>query len=633
MGSVSQNKQLAQGIVQDLDAGRSVAMDFAAGSQIRIERAQPFLCLYRQPQVGGERRAEELLTTQASYLVVEEDDFDSEALKSLLETILAYLCDRFSSALLIEIWTGEAGEPEPETGMFLPDLTLHAQHLHAPIKILEELERALVSSHWLPGSNPTIEMVYDKVPGPEEMGPPLSPKYACNSNVHLIGLEISPFFRLPSTGELLPQVFAELRKNLGQAIRRAVYTFIESHANYAPAHYHELGPGKIESIHHKVDSELVSIDDALNMLLNVTPINVEQAWLDFRKSNFSEAPEFHYRALLIDPVELKRRLYEIPVESVEDPALHSIFDTKRIELDRQLTMLTDRGTKNFLLESQQVYGGNEIESTEIAKKLLDNVPAHTHDDRASHFLNAASFALHAESEIEYYLKQDPSLAISVTVRSDIPGLMVSHGQFLISESAQVPEHRIDATLQHEIGTHALTYHNGGCQPLKLLQVGLAGYEELQEGIAVLAEYLVGGLSRPRIRQIAGRVVAVSQLIQGAGFVEVFRSMHDNYGFNQHAAYNISMRVFRGGGFTKDAIYLRGLIEVLEYLQRGERLETLLVGKIALQHIEITEELLWRKILEPPKLLPRYLETDQASTRLKEIQGSGSAMKLVLGYLS
>jgi uncharacterized protein (TIGR02421 family) len=632
MESVSQKKQLAKDIVQDLDAGRPIAMDFAAGSQVRIERPQPFLCLYRQPLVGGEVRAEELLTTQASYLVVEEDDFDSGALTSLLEAILACLCRHFSNVLLIEIWIGEVGEAEPQTGLFLSDLTLHAQHLHAPIETLEELERALISSRWLSASSFTIEVKYDKVPGPKEMGPPLSPKYACNSNVYLIGIEVPPFFLYPSTGELLPQVFAKLRSNLGKAIRRAAYTFIEYHTNYSPAHYHELGPGKIESLHHQVDSDLASIDDKLNLLLNVTPINVDQAWLHFRSSNFSEAPEFHYRALLFDPAELKHRLYEIPINSVEDPALHSIFVTKRIELDRQLTMLNDRGTQNFLLESQQVYGGDEIKITRIAKKLLKCVPAHTHDDRASHFLDATRFAQYAEREIEYYLEQDPNLATTVTVRPDIPGLMVSHGNFLISESAQVPEHRIDATLQHEIGTHALTYHNGGCQPLKLLKVGLAGYEELQEGIAVLAEYLVGGLSRPRIRQIAGRVVAVSQLIRGAGFVKVFRSMHDDYGFSQQAAYNISMRVFRGGGFTKDAIYLRGLIEVLEYLQRGEQLETLLVGKIALQHTDITEELLWRKILKPPKLLPRYLETDRSSTRLKEIQGSGNPMKLVLEYL-
>ena len=65
--------------------------------------------------------------------------------------------------------------------------------------------------------------------------------------------------------------------------------------------------------------------------------------------------------------------------------------------------------------------------------------------------------------------------------------------------------RVGASLQHEVGTHLVTYYNGLEQPLRLLHVGLAGYDETQEGLAVLAEYLVGGLSRSRLRTLAERV--------------------------------------------------------------------------------------------------------------------------------
>jgi uncharacterized protein (TIGR02421 family) len=244
------------------------------------------------------------------------------------------------------------------------------------------------------------------------------------------------------------------------------------------------------------------------------------------------------------------------------------------------------------------------------------------------------FARHAESEIAYYKSKDPSLSSGVDIRSDIPGLMVSHGRLIVGKGAKVAQHRIEATLQHEIGTHLLTYHNGGCQPLKLLQVGLAGYEELQEGMAVLSEFMVGGLSRPRFRQLASRVEAVDQLVRGAEFSEVFCSLHDEYGFSQRVAYNTTMRVFRGGGFTKDAVYLRGLISVLEYLEQGGAVETLFLGKIALQHIEIASELVWRQILVPPRLLPKYLDAGQAKARMQEIEcSSHSAIEFVLEGLS
>ena len=107
----------------------------------------------------------------------------------------------------------------------------------------------------------------------------------------------------------------------------------------------------------------------------------------------------------------------------------------------------------------------------------------------------------------------------------------------------------------------------------------------------MTEYLVGGLSRPRIRLLAARVVAADLLLQGASFLETFRVLDNDYDFSQRAAYTITMRVFRGGGLTKDAVYLRGLVEVLNYFASGGDLEPLLVGKVASEHIGLIRELL------------------------------------------
>ena len=83
-------------------------------------------------------------------------------------------------------------------------------------------------------------------------------------------------------------------------------------------------------------------------------------------------------------------------------------------------------------------------------------------------------------------------------------------------------------------------------------------DALQEGLAVLAEYLVVGLSRPRLRLLAGRVVAVRYLLDGASFVDTFRELSLTHGFANPVAFTIAVRTFRSGGFTKDAVYLRGL---------------------------------------------------------------------------
>ncbi len=62
-----------------------------------------------------------------------------------------------------------------------------------------------------------------------------------------------------------------------------------------------------------------------------------------------------------------------------------------------------------------------------------------------------------------------------------------------------------------------------------------------------------------------------------------------------------MRTFRGGGLTKDAVYLRGLVQLLEYFKNGGELEPLFIGKISADHIAIVKELQWRKVLHPAPL--------------------------------
>jgi hypothetical protein len=91
-----------------------------------------------------------------------------------------------------------------------------------------------------------------------------------------------------------------------------------------------------------------------------------------------------------------------------------------------------------------------------------------------------------------------------------------------------------------------------------------------------------------------------------------------------------MRVFRGGGLTKDVVYLRGLAGFLTYLREGGALEPLLVGKIGPDHVPIIEELQWRKVLVPPPLRPRYLDDPAAVKRLGDLRMGASVLDLVKG---
>ena len=89
-----------------------------------------------------------------------------------------------------------------------------------------------------------------------------------------------------------------------------------------------------------------------------------------------------------------------------------------------------------------------------------------------------------------------------------------------------------------------------------------------------------------------------------------------------------MRVYRGGGYTKDVVYLRGLMNLLSFLGDDGDLEMLFLGKISFDRLAFVDELQWRKVLVPAALRPRYLDRPDVKKRLSEIRKGFSVLELL-----
>ncbi len=589
-----------------LQRGEGVDQRIEGLGHLHLDRPLPFLCLYRhgeEPDPGLKR----LLTAQANYCLATDQPDRQAALRDWLAPLLAELVSQFGAVLLLELWPQVEGDGGPA-------FTLHAPRHGAPQRLLERLEGALAQVH-IHRRNPRIALQYRDAVAPPGL-PPLCPGVA---GVQCLGLAVAPVFRDPDSGALYSFAYPAYRRRFTRALKRALYTFALHYTRHRPAHYHELGPRAFTRTAAEVDRRLAQIDAGFDLLLHVSPVNSAAAWAEFEAGGFQRPPELLYRPRTLSVTRLKRALWAIPVERIADPALNDLFSARRDELDRQLTLLADRNTPRFLFGSRQLFGDPPPAVVADAQWLLERLPPRPSADARSEPLDASAFARRAEAELAWYREQAPELAARVELRDDIPGIMVSHGNFLIGRDARVPPQRVGAALAHEIGIHALTWFNGSQQPLQGLRNGLAGYEPLQEGLAVLAEYLVDGLTATRLRQLAGRVEAVRCLTDGASFVDTFRRLHTHWGFPARSAFMTTLRCFRGGGYTKDAIYLQGLRELLARLAEGVALDTLLLGKISLPWLPVIEELRWRHVLQPPRLRPRFLDTDTARARLQRVR--------------
>ena len=374
-----------------------------------------------------------------------------------------------------------------------------------------------------------------------------------------------------------------------------------------------------------VDSRLTEIERGLNFLLNVTPTNNVEAWMDFERSGFESVPALQSRPLDFDPDLVNRDLYNTEIERVADPGLHSLFRAKRDEIARQITLLDDRGTSRFRYGALQLYGAPGKSLIATARSLLARIDA---QPITAGSITATAFADAARAELQSYRSRYPGFPIAVEVRDDVADLMVSFGTLFIPATAAFREDRVEPLIQHEVGTHVVTYRNGDSQPFKLLAVGLPSYEETQEGLAVLAEYVVGGLDPRRMRVLAARVVAASMMLADADFIEIFKHLTDDHGFAPRTAWSVTSRATYGGGSTKDIIYLRDIERVLGYFAQGHGIEPLLAGKLSLDHAPLVEELIQQGVLEPPWARPRWLSAPGAQKRLEQVREGASAVDLL-----
>jgi uncharacterized protein (TIGR02421 family) len=614
------------GAGERLREGKPLRRQLAPWGRVHIDRQLPFLVVYRRPGSRDDPGTDRLVLGEASYVLASGERQHHQGLSRLVEEIARTLSKSFGSFLIIEVWA--APDPDGDEGSLPPPpcFRIVQPKRRRLSSTVEVLDRGLAEVK-IKGAFAEVEVVTATRVAPPSM-PPLVPKDRLEQlGGHLLGVEVQPVFRSAATGHTFPLVRRALHRGLSRALQRAVFEFTRRRTTHRPAHYQALGRRSVVKAVWRVDRELAEVSNTFDFLLQVTPVNTDQAWNEFRRRRFETEPEFSSRPLSVDPAQAKRKLFAIPIERIEDPTLAQLLRDQQIELDRKLTMLSDRGTRQFLYGSLQVYGGVDESLLNLAHEILQHVPSRSRDESPRGAASASDFAARARKEIEYYKALYPGIRSTVQVRPDVVGLMVSRGNVLVGAQTKVPRSRVEALVAHEIGTHVVTYVNGRAQPLRQLYVGLPGYEELQEGLAVLAEYLVGGLSRPRLRLLAARVIAVHRLIEGATFVEVFRELDRAHDFAQRTAFTIAMRVFRGGGLTKDVAYLRGLAGVMTYLREGGAIEPLLVGKLGPAHVPIIEELQWRKVLKPVPLRPRHLDDPKVAERLEGLKRKRSVLDL------
>jgi uncharacterized protein (TIGR02421 family) len=252
------------------------------------------------------------------------------------------------------------------------------------------------------------------------------------------------------------------------------------------------------------------------------------------------------------------------------------------------------GAKFFLEVTDNLIGGGKIPPVETT-------------------IAATDFAKCLTTEVDKFFYQD---AVKVMVDPDMSSKALAGAtRIRIRGGAKFSQLDEDQLLHHEAFVHTATQLNGRKQlHLQSLGLGAPRTTRTQEGLAVLAEIMTGSIDISRLRRIALRVIAVKMALDGADFLEVFKFFLDA-GQSEEESVRSTQRIFRGGAvkggvvFTKDAVYLQGLMEVHTFLRVAIRdnrpglVSNLFAGRLTLADALRLDPLFQSGWLIPPVYMP------------------------------
>lgn len=272
----------------------------------------------------------------------------------------------------------------------------------------------------------------------------------------------------------------------------------------------------------------------------------------------------------------------------DDPIADYLRETAQSYLTL-CSLLAAAGTAEMLAPSRELYGipgdllsGGKVDNLQAAKHLL----THSAHFREARHLHEADYCLSA-AVIKRGLEQGlpgvfPEDQLRIVVDRELASKAAAGAtRIRLRDATCFSDYDLEQLLQHEAFVHSLTALNGRAQPnIRSLGLGAPRTTGPQEGLATFAELVTGAIDIDRMERIALRVIAIDMALRGADFIDVFRFFHEA-GQTEQESFHSAMRVFRGapvtGGaaFTKDVVYLHGLMEVHTFFRwalQNQRME-------------------------------------------------------------
>ena len=349
----------------------------------------------------------------------------------------------------------------------------------------------------------------------------------------------------------------------------------------------------------QIDQKIDELVKQIELLSYVNPTNIEEEKGRFFASKYLTDPVFNYPEIDFDKFKLHRELFTQPLENIEDQEIRQLYEDIIYTYSGLIQCIETIGEgKKFYYNSLHSFGTPTEKDVENAKFILHFDDESSKDEQ---FLPKHDVVQTEQFFKEFSSRYDFSYSIKHSDKMSAIAMVLNNVKTLVlNKNHTFSDNEIAVLTNHEIGVHMVTTMNGLLHPLKIFSHGFPNNEETQEGLAVFSEYMSNNLTVTRLKELAYRVIAIDSLAKGYSFSKTFRLLHNSYDLERESAFYITVRAHRGGGFTKDYLYLTGLKKVYDYYKQGNDLNLLLTGKVSLEYADEIQSLIKKSLAVPAK---------------------------------
>ncbi len=318
------------------------------------------------------------------------------------------------------------------------------------------------------------------------------------------------------------------------------------------------------------------------------------------------------------------------LENFDDPIADYLRKTAHSYL-LLCELLSNVGTKAMVDASRSLYGSpddplsdGKVSNLEAAKYFLEQSAQFfeaTHLHEADYCVPARTVKDELEAGLDDVFPTD---TVRVVIDPNLASKAAAGStRIRLRGDTCFSDYDVEQLLQHEAFVHSLTALNGQSQPnITCFGLGAPRTTGPQEGLATFSELITGAIDIDRMARIALRVIGIDMALGGADFIEVFRFFLEA-GQPEKESFSSTMRIFRGapvsGGcaFTKDVVYLHGLMEVHTFFRwalRNQRMELcryFFAGRMTISDAIALTPMFESGQLAGPKFLPSWMTRTNA----------------------